>query len=93
MTTDTPPPKPDHRATDIANQQFGNWAVLHRVAPTPEIKSKGTLWMCQCGCGTLKPVNAAHLKKGKSTSSVASNMPSIPTTKSDINAIPSTAHG
>lgn len=68
MTTDTPPPKPDHRATDIANQQFGNWAVLHRVAPTPELKSKGTLWMCQCGCGTLKPVNAAHLKKGKSTS-------------------------
>lgn len=60
---------PDTGSTDLANQRFGNWTVLHRVAPTSELKSKsGMMWMCQCDCGTLKPVNAAHLTNARSLS-------------------------
>lgn len=52
-------------ARDLANQQFGRWTVLHR---TPEPKPKGTMWTCQCSCGTLRPVNAARLLNGRTLS-------------------------
>lgn len=57
-----------NKATDLTGQQFGNWTVLHRAPPAPTTPSKGTLWTCQCGCGTVRPVNAAHLTNRRSTS-------------------------
>lgn len=53
-------------ARDLTNQQFGHWTVLHR-APPPASKS-ATLWECRCSCGTLRPVNAAHLIRQRSRS-------------------------
>lgn len=53
-------------ARDLTNQQFGHWTILHR-APPPASKS-ATLWQCRCSCGTLRPVNAAHLLRHRSLS-------------------------
>ena len=55
-------------ARDLTDQRFGNWRVLHRTPTTPQSKSKGTMWTCQCACGTTRPVNAAHLLRQRSTS-------------------------
>lgn len=57
-----------HKATDLANQRFGNWTVLHRDFSAEARSKSGTRWVCRCGCGVTKSVNAAHLTTGKSLS-------------------------
>lgn len=51
-------------ARDLTNQRFGNWTVLHRAPPA----KNATLWVCQCGCGNIRSVNASHLRHKRSLS-------------------------
>lgn len=65
---------PNGRARDLTNQRFGNWVVLHRAPPT-----KGaTLWVCQCVCGVIRPVNASHLLGQRSLSCGCLRNPRFP---------------
>ncbi len=49
---------------DITNQTFGQWTVLYRASG---YIGRGAFWICKCICGTIKPVNGQHLRKGRST--------------------------
>lgn len=44
---------------DITGKSFGKWTVLHY--------HKNKYWMCQCECGTVKPVLKVHLQNGQNT--------------------------
>lgn len=46
---------------------FGRWAVIE---PRPGVpgKRRGTLWLCQCSCGTERVVTGRLLRSGKSSS-------------------------
>lgn len=49
---------------DITGQTFGNWTVLEYVRTTPH----GSIWCCQCKCGTVRNVWGAQLKAGRTRS-------------------------
>ena len=52
-------------AKDLTGQHFGELTVLYRT----ENKCKtSTCWVCQCSCGTIKPILAQNLVKGNTTS-------------------------
>lgn len=48
---------------DLTGQRFGAWLVINRAANVGTV----TRWVCQCNCGTKRPVNAGHLRNGSST--------------------------
>jgi hypothetical protein len=51
---------------DLTGQRFGKWTVIRIV---PEMGKYGErYWLCKCECGSEKPVQAAGLRNGKSTS-------------------------
>lgn len=52
------------KATDLTGQRFGHWTVLKRGK---NVKGQ-VYWVCECDCGTIRPVLAGSLKNGKSTS-------------------------
>lgn len=62
------------RARDLTNQRFGNWVVLHRAPPVKH----ATLWVCQCGCGKIRHVNASHLLRQRSLSCGCLRTPRLP---------------
>jgi len=49
---------------DLTGQKFGQWTVLQKA----ESKNKITYWLCQCDCGTIKPVGSYLLRSGESKS-------------------------
>ena len=49
---------------DLTGQKFGKWTVLKYHEKT----SNGHYWLCQCECGTIKPVSSQSLTKGTSQS-------------------------
>lgn len=49
---------------DLTGRTFGNWTVSEFVRTTPH----GTLWRCECKCGTVREVWGAQLKAGRSRS-------------------------
>lgn len=49
---------------DLAGKKFGKLLALHRVAND---KRGAAVWLCRCDCGNEKPINAAFLKSGHST--------------------------
>lgn len=52
------------RAKDIRGNRYGHWTVLERA----ENGKNGTLrWLCKCDCGTIRSVDANHLKRGDTT--------------------------
>lgn len=54
---------------DLTGMKFGRWTVLYRT--DDYISPKGhhiIMWMCQCECGTIRPVAASQLKSGESKS-------------------------
>jgi hypothetical protein len=57
-----------HNFRDLAGQRFGRWQVLRldRAAKRPSGK-RTVYWLCQCVCGTVKPVMTTNLTSGKST--------------------------
>lgn len=48
------------KTVDLVGQRFGRWTVLS--------ERPGYRWLCQCNCGTQRPVLSKSLKNGKSTS-------------------------
>ena len=56
--------KHSKKLIDLTNQQFGYWTVLEQ-APS---KDDDTMWLCQCKCGTIRPVRGVNLRKGLSNS-------------------------
>lgn len=56
--------EPKDPARDLSGKTFGNWTVLEFVRTTPH----GTLWRCECKCGTVREVWGAQLKAGRSRS-------------------------
>lgn len=48
---------------DLTGQRFGKLVVLHRSVNLPP---KITMWLCQCDCGTVKPIRSATLMQGTS---------------------------
>jgi hypothetical protein len=48
---------------DLGGQQFGRWHVLE-----PAERTYQTMWLCECVCGTRRPVSGANLRDGSSTS-------------------------
>lgn len=51
---------------DLTNQKFGRLTVLYRYKEnTPQNQA---LWVCQCDCGTVKPIRGSSLRNGKATS-------------------------
>lgn len=61
------PQIPLGRAKDLAGKRFGRLVALYRTK-RPEGKSKGTYWVCQCDCGTIRSFDAGSLTAGRSTS-------------------------
>lgn len=55
------------RAQDLTGQKYGKWTVLYRIQ-NPTARKTATYWLCQCECGTIKPVDAISLTKHRSTS-------------------------
>ncbi len=53
-------------AKDLSNQRFGNLIALYRTQNHPSYN--GAIWVCQCDCGTIKPIPAQHLTKGTTIS-------------------------
>lgn len=49
---------------DLSKKRFGKWVVLRRQ-PT---KMKVTVFLCECDCGTIRPVKSGDLIQGKSLS-------------------------
>lgn len=47
------------RAEDLTGKKFNRLTALRR-----DTNRKGTYWICQCDCGTIKSVNAGSLKNG-----------------------------
>lgn len=58
------PEQPVGRAQDLTNKKFGKWTVLYRTISS----SKIPYWLCQCECGTIKPVDSVSLTHGRSQS-------------------------
>lgn len=50
------------RLVDMAGQRCGQLVALERVENS---RSGQTQWLCQCDCGALKTINAAHLRAGR----------------------------
>ena len=50
---------------DLAGQIFGKWTVLKKDESK---KGKGTYYVCQCECGTIRSITPNVLKKGLSKS-------------------------
>lgn len=57
------PQKEIGRAEDLTKQIFGKWTVLYRTLNDSNNKA---MWVCQCECGTIKPVAAKSLKSSTS---------------------------
>lgn len=55
---------PVGQAKDLTGQRFGTLTVLYR---TVNNKTQ-TSWVCQCDCGTIKPMNAQYFTKAKDPS-------------------------
>lgn len=53
------------RLIDHTGKVFGRLTVLHRGAST---RTRQTVWVCRCECGTVKPIQAGNLNSGHSTS-------------------------
>lgn len=69
-------------AKDLTGQHFGELTVLYRT----ENKCKtATCWVCQCSCGTIKPILAQNLIKGKTTSCGCKNREKASQRMSDYN--------
>lgn len=60
-------PMPAHyRFQNLTGRKFGRMNVIEYKGK-PE-KGRGSLWLCQCECGTRKVVYASNLKKGDTKS-------------------------
>lgn len=54
---------------DLTGKQFGRWTVLSRAEDYVDPRGKKwPMWLCQCECGTVKPVSGASLRAGESLS-------------------------
>lgn len=54
----------NREAIDLTGMRFGAWRVIERCS---EPGAGPVRWLCQCDCGTLKPVLSIALRSGKST--------------------------
>lgn len=52
-------------SADLTGQHFGRWTVLSRVLNKT---GHGSIWLCQCECGTIKEIEYTNLVSGKSKS-------------------------
>jgi hypothetical protein len=53
------------RAYDLLGERFGSWLVLRRGRQS---KTKNSMWLCRCDCGTERIVQGTNLVWGKSKS-------------------------
>ena len=49
---------------DMTGQTYGDWTVLGK---SKRANNQGTYWICQCSCGTIRPVMGVALRAGRST--------------------------
>lgn len=59
------------RFQDLTGRVFGKWTVVelvHKCHFDASGKQHGTIWLCQCDCGTTTPVEAGALNNGMSKS-------------------------
>jgi hypothetical protein len=49
---------------DLAGRRFGRWTVL-ALHPRRDVNVR---WLCECDCGTVRPVLGGSLRGGRSTS-------------------------
>lgn len=62
-------PRPHvNRAHDLTGLQFGRLTVLRRGADKVYSRSKASVWVCQCECGTIKEVRGNGLARGQTLS-------------------------
>lgn len=54
----------ERKKQNLLNQKFGKLTVID-YAPN---RGRKVQWLCQCECGTIKPVDADHLRTGHTTS-------------------------
>lgn len=55
---------PIGRAENLIGKKYGKLTVLYRVKNIGKL----TAWMCECECGTRKPIAALNLKNGHTQS-------------------------
>jgi hypothetical protein len=54
---------------DLTGTKIGRWNVIKQTQRPDHIKKKvGSWWLCECECGTKKPVSRNTLSSGKSLS-------------------------
>lgn len=61
------PEIPVGRAKNLIGNKYGKWTVLYRIQ-NPDTTKTRTYWLCQCECGTIKPVDAISLTNHRSFS-------------------------
>lgn len=54
-------------AKDITGQKFNEWTVLGYSHKKVYSRSPRRFWVCQCSCGTIRPVDEKNLVFGRST--------------------------
>jgi len=50
---------------DLTNKRFGRWKVL-RV--DKDVRADCIFWLCECDCGTIRPVSSGSLRQKRSIS-------------------------
>ncbi len=60
----------EQNTEDLTDRYFGRWHVLHKGTRKVSVsgKTRRTMWVCECKCGTIREVGARALKTGMSTS-------------------------
>ncbi len=53
------------KVIDLTGKKVGRWPLLERAQNSP---ARGTMWLCECECGTRKIVNGIVLRGQKSLS-------------------------
>lgn len=51
---------------DLTDKIYNDWTVLYECERPKGVKTKDKYWMCQCKCGTIKPVSGRMLRTNKS---------------------------
>ena len=50
-------------AYDLTDKIYNDWTVLYECERPKGVKTKDKYWMCQCTCGTIKPVSNTQVNK------------------------------
>jgi hypothetical protein len=64
---------PGRKRIDLVGKQFGRWTVVASAGTVGKKRSKESVFLCRCECGTERLVRGEGLRKGTSKSCGCAN--------------------